>query len=217
MDEALKVFNALVAADPTDPQYGQSEIQISEIQRRQGHYERRWRRWRRRSRRSRIQLELSYNEALIYDALGKYDQATDLNGILDSTAHPDGKYSDQEKRNRAYFLNRLGIIYREQNKTTEAVAATSRWRVGGDYTRDGYQGQGGCLPRCAPVEGSGRSRSRRPRRLMPKDHAIQLMYAQQLADMGKVEEGIALAKAQLTRCSRMISSRTRRWPRSISG
>jgi Tfp pilus assembly protein PilF len=32
---------------------------------------------------------------------------------------------------------------------------------------------------------------------MPNDHAIQLMYAGQLADTGKVEEGVALAKAQL--------------------
>ena len=31
----------------------------------------------------------------------------------------------------------------------------------------------------------------------PKDHAIQMTYAQQLADTGQVEEGLALAKAQL--------------------
>ena len=35
-DEALKVLNTLVAADPTD---ASSEIEISEIQRRQGHYD----------------------------------------------------------------------------------------------------------------------------------------------------------------------------------
>ena len=32
---------------------------------------------------------------------------------------------------------------------------------------------------------------------MPKDHGIQLMYAGQLADTGKVDEGVALANAQL--------------------
>ena len=32
---------------------------------------------------------------------------------------------------------------------------------------------------------------------MPKDHGVQLMYAGQLADTGKVDEGLALAKAQL--------------------
>lgn len=33
---------------------------------------------------------------------------------------------------------------------------------------------------------------------MPNDHAIQLAYAGQLADTGKVDEGLTLAKAQLT-------------------
>src|SRR5260370_32097954 len=33
---------------------------------------------------------------------------------------------------------------------------------------------------------------------MPNDHSIQLMYAGQLADTGQVDQGIALAKAQLT-------------------
>ncbi len=33
---------------------------------------------------------------------------------------------------------------------------------------------------------------------LPKDHAIQMMYARQLADMGQVDQGLALAKAQLT-------------------
>ena len=36
LDEALKAVQPLVTADPTD---AQSEIQISEIQRRQGHYD----------------------------------------------------------------------------------------------------------------------------------------------------------------------------------
>jgi len=32
---------------------------------------------------------------------------------------------------------------------------------------------------------------------LSKDHSIQLMYAGQLADTGQVDQGIALAKAQL--------------------
>jgi tetratricopeptide (TPR) repeat protein len=111
LDEALKVLNALIAADPTD---AQSEIRISEVQRRQGHYDEALATLDKAK--SQVQdslelLELSYNEALIYDALGKYDQATAaLTGILDSSSHPGGKYTEQEKQNRAIFLDRLGII-----------------------------------------------------------------------------------------------------------
>jgi len=155
----LKAFNALVAADPTD---AQSEIRISEIQRRQGHYDEALATLEKAKLQVQDSLELSYNEALIYDALGKYGQATDvLTGILDSSAHADGKYSEQEKQNRAIFLDRLGIIDREENKTAEAVAAYKqiiepRRRVRGTRLRRRDR----CLSRRAPVEGSNRGRRR---------------------------------------------------------
>src|ERR1017187_647315 len=196
LDEALKVLNALVAADPSD---GPSEIHISEIQRRQGHYDEALATLEKAKTQVQDNLELSYKEALIYDALGKYDQATGvLTGILDSSAHPEGKYSDPEKQNRAIFLNRLGIIYREQNKTTEAVAAYKQMAsLGGDYARDGYQGEVDAY-RDAHQWKDATAVATDAAKTLPKDHLVQLMYAQQLADMGQVDEGLALAKAQLT-------------------
>src|SRR5277367_3594316 len=91
LDEALKVFNQLLAADPTD---SQAQIHIAEIQRRQGHYEDALATLEKaKSSAAPASLELNFNEALIYDALGKYDQATGvLTTILDSSSHPDGKY-----------------------------------------------------------------------------------------------------------------------------
>ena len=88
-------------------------------------------------------FETSYNEALIYDALGKYDQATGvLTEILASSAHTEGKYSEQERGNRDLFLERLGTIYREENKTAEAVAAYKEMvDLGGDYAASGYPGE----------------------------------------------------------------------------
>jgi tetratricopeptide (TPR) repeat protein len=197
LDEALKVLNALVAADPSD---GASEIHISEIQRRQGHYDEALATLEKAKAQVQDNLELSYNEALIYDALGKYDQATSvLTGILDSSAHPEGKYSDPEKQNRAIFLNRLGIIYREQNKTAEAVAAYKQMAsMGGDFARDGYQGEVDAY-RDAHQWKDATAAAAEAAKAQPKDHLIQVMYAQQLADTaGRVDEGLALAKAQLS-------------------
>lgn len=196
LDEALKVFNDLVAADPTD---GQSEIHIAEIQRRQGHYDDALATLEKAKAQTPDSLELSYNEALVYDALGKYDQATTvLTGILDSSAHPDGNYSEPEKQNRSFFLNRLGVIYREENKTTEAVAAYKQMvDLGGDYARDGYQGQIDAY-RDAHMWKEATAAAADAAKALTKDHLIQLAYAGQLTDMGQVDEGIALAKAQLT-------------------
>jgi tetratricopeptide (TPR) repeat protein len=195
LDEALELLNSIVATDPTD---AQSEIHISEIQRRQGHYDEALATLEKAKSQVKDSLELSYNEALIYDALGKYDQATGiLTGILDSTSHAEGKYSDQEKQNRAYFLGRLGIIYREENKTAESVAAYKQMaELGGDYARDGYQGEVDTY-RDAHQWKDATAASAAAAKALPKDHAIQMTYAQQLADMGQVDEGLTLAKAQL--------------------
>jgi tetratricopeptide (TPR) repeat protein len=196
LDEALKVFNDLVAADPTD---GQSEIHIAEIQRRQGHYDDALATLEKAKAQTPDSLELSYNEALVYDALGKYDQATTvLTGLIDSSSHPDGNYSEPEKQNRSFFLNRLGVIYREENKTTEAVAAYKQMvALGGDYARDGYQGEIDAY-RDAHQWKEATAAAAEAGKALPKDHLIQLAYAGQLADMGQMDEGLALAKAQFS-------------------
>jgi tetratricopeptide (TPR) repeat protein len=210
LDEALKAFNALVAADPTD---AQSEIRIAEIERRQGHYDQALATLEKAKLQVQDSLELSYNEALIYDALGKYSQATDvLTGILDSSAHADGKYSEQEKQNRATFLDRLGTIDREENKTAESVAAYKQIvELGGNcdpgpssddqahpcYAEDGYNGEVDAY-RDAHQWKEATSAAAQAAKALPKNHMIQLTYAAQLVDMGQVDEGLALAKAQLT-------------------
>ncbi len=210
LDEALTVLNALVAADPTD---AQSEIHISEVQRRKGNYTEALATLEKAKLQVQDSLELNFNEALIYDALGKYDQATGvLTTLLESSSHPDGKYSDQEKQNRAIFLNRLGIIYREEAKTAEAVAAYKHLaELGGDcsggatpdqqsrtcYARDGFQGEVDAY-RDAHQWKEATAVAMEAAKALPKDHAVQLMYAQQLADAGQVEQAVTLAKSQLT-------------------
>jgi len=195
--EALKIYNDLVAADPTD---AQSEIHISEIERRQGHYDDALATLEKAKTQVQDSMELSYNEALTYDALGKYDQATTvLTGLLDSSSHPEGKYSDQEKGNRAIFLNRLGIIYREENKTPEAVDAYKQivGLGGDDFAVEGYQGEVDAY-RDAHQWKDATAVAAEAANALPKNHAIQLMYAGQLADTGQVDQGLALAKAQVT-------------------
>jgi tetratricopeptide (TPR) repeat protein len=198
LDEALKVFQALVAADPQDDS-GRSQVHISEIQRRQGHYEDALATLQKAKSLPQNQdnLEIGYNEALIYDALGKYDQATDaLTTILASSAHAEGKYTEQEKANRTFLLDKLALIYREENKTTEAVAAYKQIvDFGGEFAARGYDGWVDAY-RDAHMWKEATTAAADAAKALPKDQAIQLMYAGQLADTGKVDEGLALAKAQ---------------------
>jgi tetratricopeptide (TPR) repeat protein len=196
LDEALKILNEIVTAEPQD---AQSQIHISEIQRRQGHYEEALATLKKAKPLVQDSLELSYNEALIYDSLGRYDEAIGvLTTLVTSSAHADGKYSEAEKANRSIFLDRLGIIYREQNKTSEAVAAYKQLiELGGDYARSGYQGQIDAY-RDAHQWKEATAVAADAAKAFPKERTVQLGYASQLADTGKVDEGIALAKTQLS-------------------
>jgi tetratricopeptide (TPR) repeat protein len=195
LNDALKILTGIVTVEPQD---AQSQIHISEIERRQGHYDQALATLEKAKPLAPDSLELIYNEALIYDALGRYDDATSvLTKLVSDSAHADGKYTDGEKANRAIFLDRLAIIYREQNKTTEAVATYKQLiPLGGDYIKSGYQGQVDAY-RDAHQWKEATAIAADAANAMPKDHGIQLMYSGQLADTGKVDEGVALAKTQL--------------------
>ena len=200
LDAALAAYNDLAAADPND---AQTEIRISEIERRQGHYDAALATLEKAK--AQIQsspdltLELEYNEALLYDTLGKYDQAVGvLTGLLSDSAHADGKYSDQEKQNRAIFLDRLGSIDREEDKTADAVAAYKQIvALGGEYVERGYDGEIDAY-RDAHQWKDATAAAAEGAKALPKDRLMQLTYAGQLADVGQADQGIALAKAQLT-------------------
>ncbi len=195
LDETLKVLTGIVAAEPQD---AQSQVHISEIQRRQGHYDEALKTLEKAKPLAPDSLELTYNEALIYDSLGRYDDATGvLTKLVTDTERADGKYSDGEKANRSIFLDRLAIIYREENKTAEAVATYKKlMALGGDYVKSGYSGQIDAY-RDAHQWKEATAVAAQVAKALPNDHAVQLMYAGQLADTGQVDQGVALAKAQL--------------------
>lgn len=196
LDEALKLFNTIVAAEPQD---AQSMVKIADIQRQQGHYDQALATIQKAKPLAQDSVELNYNQALIYDSLGRYDEAINtLRTLLDGTAHADGKYTDGEKGNRAIFLERMGIIYKEQNKTAEAVDVYKQMvHMGGDFARSGYQGQVDTY-REAHMWKEATVAAAEAAKALPKDQSVQLMYAGQLADTGNAKEGIALAKSQLS-------------------
>ncbi|HWZ50028.1 MAG TPA: tetratricopeptide repeat protein [Granulicella sp.] len=196
-DEALKVFGEVLAAEPNDVQ---SQIHVSEIERRQGHYDQALETLKKAKDLAKggSDPELDYNEALIDDSLGRYDDAIAvLKGLLVSTAEQDGKYSDSEKSNRAVFLDRLAIVYGEQNDTADAVKVCQQEiALGGEFVSRGYQGEVDAY-RAAHQWKEATAAAAEAAKALPQDKSVQLMYAGELADTGKVDEGIALAKAQL--------------------
>ena len=195
LSPALKHFEAISTADPQD---AQTYLRIAEIERRQGHYEQALTTLKKAKALASDSLEIGFNEALIDDSLGHYDEAAQaLQQLVKQTTHPDGQYADAEKNNRSIFLDRLANIYREQNKTELAVQTYQLMvAMGGEYAERGYQGQVDAYRDAKQYEKATQV-AQQAALAMPKDKSVQLMLAGQLADTGKAEEGIKLAKAQL--------------------
>lgn len=143
-------------------------------------------------------LELKYNEALVYDSLGRYnDSVQTLKDMLAGTAHSDGKYNDEERNNRALLLDRLGLVDREQRHTSDAVAVYQQViALGGDMQ---VRGTGGLIDtyRDAHDYASAAKVAADLAKQMPGNRDVQLMYARQLADTGKLDEALKLCNAQL--------------------
>lgn len=192
---ALKAYQDIASGDPAD---WQSLLRIGEIERDQGHYNEALATLKKAAAQSSDSVEVSYNEALTYDALGHYDDAAQiLDKLAASTEHTSGQYSTAEKNNRAIFLDRLAAVYREQGKTDQAIATYDKMAaLGGDFAERAYQSEVDAY-RDAHQYDKATAVARAAAQKLPKDRPIQLMLAMQLSDTNKPDEGIALAKSML--------------------
>jgi tetratricopeptide (TPR) repeat protein len=195
LDKALKQFRQLAQIDPENTE---ALIHISEIQRRQGKYEDALATIRIARKKDPSSLEAGYNEGLLLDVLGRFDEAAQTyQSMVDLTSHANGAYTAEEKNNRSIFLERLGAVYHEQNKTELAVAAYQKMiDMGGDAALRGYQGQVDTY-RDARMYDRAIEVSRKAVDANPKDRELKLMLAGELTDQGQADEGLALAKGLL--------------------
>jgi tetratricopeptide (TPR) repeat protein len=195
LDAAMKEYQQLADADPDDTG---TLIHIGEIQRRQGKYDDALATIRKAIKKEPDNLEAGYNEGLLLDVLGRYDEAAQIyEHMVDLTSHANGAYTSEEKNNRGIFLERLGAIYHEQNKTDQAVAAYQKMiDMGGDSALRGYQGQVDTY-RDAKQFDKAVEISRKAVDANPKASDLKLMLAGELADEGKIDEGLAMAKGLL--------------------
>ena len=195
LDAAMKQYRQISDADPDDTG---TLIHIGEIQRRQGKYEDALATIRKAMNKEPDNLEAGYNEGLLLDVLGRFDEAvTVYNHMVDLTSHANGAYRDEEKSNRDIFLERLGAVYHEQNKVDQAIATYQKMiDMGGDSALRGYQGEVDTY-RDAKQFDKAVEVARKAVETNPKNSDLKLMLAGELADAGKVDDALAMAKGLL--------------------
>ncbi|HVU47716.1 MAG TPA: tetratricopeptide repeat protein [Terracidiphilus sp.] len=194
-DEALKQYKELAEADPEN---NQPLIRISEIQRRQGKYEEALASIEKALKIDSTSLEAGYNEGLLLDVLGRFDEAAQAyQKMVDLTSHANGAYTDEEKNNRSIFLGRLGAVYLEQNKTDQAIAAYQKMiELGGDNAVRGYQGEVDAYQTAKQFD-KAIEVSQKAVEANPKNRDMKLILAGELADQGRPDDGLAMAKSLL--------------------
>jgi len=195
-DDALTQYRSLTDLDPEN---GEAWIRIGEILRRQSKYEDalsaiRKGRSKDPGNREAWQLEAGYNEGLLLDVLGRYDEAiTVFEQMVDQTSHANGAYTADERNNRSIFLERLGSVYREQNNIPKAAATFQKViDMGGDQAVNGYRGLISVYIGAKDFEHSVEA-ARKGVAAFPKNSELKLSLADALTDLGKIDEAISTA------------------------
>ena len=194
-DVALEEYKKIAAADPQD---AQTLLHMAEIYRRNGQFDKALDTLSKAQSIAPESMEIEYNHAVVEEAMGKFDEAArQLEGLLARTDKPDGAYSAFERNNRAIFLERLGIVYRDQNKTQPAVETFRKMiALGDDPAIRGYQQIIECY-RDAKDWPSATATAREAAEKFPKDSELQMALAGQEADSGQADAALARVKAML--------------------
>ncbi len=194
-DAALKIFEGITTQDPED---AHSFVRLAELERMQGHLGRAETALQRAKALDPDSVEVRYNEAMTDQAQGHLNQAaTLLQQLAESTKHANEQYTADEKNNRAIFLDRLAAVYRDQNKTAQAIDIYKEMiALGGHDAERGYQGEVDTY-REAKMYPEATAAAQQAVQALPKNVDLQLSLAGQLVDTGKLKEGVALAKTQL--------------------
>ncbi len=196
LEGALKAYSDISAADPQD---AMAYIRIAEIQRRSGKYDQALATLKKAKTLVQDSVEISYNEALIDDALGHYDDAVAILEKLVAGTSAEGKAPNEEqKNNRAIFLERLAIVYREQNKTEQAADCYRKMiSLGGEYEVHGYQSLVDNY-RDSRQWDKATAAAREAVAALPNNRDLKMMLALQLAYDGKLDEAVKLENSMLT-------------------
>ncbi len=197
IDAALDQYKVIADANPED---AQTYLRISEIYRRQGKFDEALDSLKKAQAMVPDALEIPYNIAVIYEAQARYEDAAQiLQDLLKKTEKSGGSYSQAERSNRGIFIERLGMVYRDQ-ENYEAAVDTFRKMIplGGDENvRTGYQDVIDTY-REAKQWAQATAVAKEATQKLPNDRDLRMVYDAQLADTGDPEKPLADVRSLLS-------------------
>ena len=195
LDAALEQYKVIADSNPED---AQTYVRIAEIYRRQGKYDQALENLKRADTLVPDTMDVPYSMAAVYQAQGRYDEAIKLlQDLLKKTDKSDIGTSQADRNNRAIFIERLGMIYREQENYSAAVETFRKMlTLGDENARSGYQEiidtyrEAKQWPQATAV-------AKEAVQKMPDDRDLRMVLDAQLADMGQVDQSVADVRSML--------------------
>jgi len=194
-DAALEQYKIIADANPED---AQTYLHMAEIYRKSGKFDLALENLKKAESMVQDSIEVPYNMAAVYQAQGRFDEAAQtLQDLLKKTEKADNNYTQGERNNRAVFLERLGTIYRDQDKYSEAIESFRKMiALGDDNAVRGYQ-QIIDTYREAKQWQQATAVAKEATQKLPNDRGLQMVYAAQLADTGAPDKALAEVQSML--------------------
>ncbi len=189
LDASLEQYKVIADSNPED---AQTYVRMAEIYRRQAKYDLALESLKRADTLVPDQAEVAYSIAAVYQAQGRYDDAIKiLQDLVKRTEKSEAGSSNADRNNRAIFLERLGMVYREQENYTAAVETFRRMlTLGEENTRQGYQEIIDTY-REAKQWPQATAAAKEAVQKLPDDRDLRMVLDAQLADTGDVDKSVA--------------------------
>ncbi|HEY6271397.1 MAG TPA: tetratricopeptide repeat protein [Terriglobales bacterium] len=195
MEAALNAYKSVQSVDQQD---WQTDVEVSRIYRRMGKFDEALESLKKAESVAQDSQEIPYEEAIVLEAQGKFDDAISiLEKLVTRSTNPDGNYSAGERNNRALFLDRLGNIYKETGRPQQALESFQKMvDLGSDEGARGYQ-EVIDVYRDQKQWAEASQTAQEAVKKYPEDKNLKLTLALQMADDGKGDQGVNLAKSAL--------------------
>ncbi len=187
LDASLEQYKVIADSNPED---AQTYVRMAEIYRRQAKYDLALENLKRADTLVPDTMDVPYSMAAVYQAQGRYDDAIKLlQDLLKRTEKSEtGSSSQADRNNRAIFIERLGMVYREQENYTAAVETFRKMLpLGDENARSGYQEIIDTY-RDAKQWPQATAAAKEAVQKLPDDRDLRMVLDAQLADTGEVDK-----------------------------
>lgn len=193
LDEALTVYEELTEDEPKD---AQSWLRISQIYRQKRQFEKARAASGKALELEPNNLEFRYNEVSLLESEGKLAEAIEaMKTILDATSRRVISASDRS--NRVMLLERLGLLYRQNDQPAEAVAAFREMAAADPDAAARSAAQVIETYRGAKDYRNATAEADAAKAKFPGDRMIKMVRANLLAETGRGEEAAAEVRTLL--------------------